>query len=83
MDGSGALLGGDVVGVDAEDGAVEEGMLEGGAVERGAFEGGEDCGVGEIAGFAGVLREGLGDDVDVAVGVSEGDVVEIGVEGDG
>ena len=33
VDGAGALVGGDVVSVDAEDGAVQEGMLEGGAVE--------------------------------------------------
>ena len=33
VDGAGALLGGDVVGEDAEDAAVEEGMLEGGAFE--------------------------------------------------
>ena len=30
-----------------------------------------------------MLGEGCGDDVDVAVGVLEGDVVEFGVEGDG
>ena len=33
VDGSGALVGGDVVGDDAEDLAVEEGVLEGDAVE--------------------------------------------------
>ncbi len=36
VDGSGALVGGDVGGVGTEDGAVEEGMLEGDAVELGA-----------------------------------------------
>ena len=44
VDGAGALVGGDVGGVGAEDGAVEEGVLEGGAVEGGAFEEGEDVG---------------------------------------
>ena len=33
VDGAGALFGGDVVGVHAEDGAIEEGMLEGDALE--------------------------------------------------
>ncbi len=42
MDGSGALVGGDVVGRDAEDVAVEEGVPEGGAFERAAGEAGDD-----------------------------------------
>ena len=53
VDGAGALIGGDVGGVDAEDGAVEERVLEGGAVERGAGEEGEDVGLG--CGLGGLL----------------------------
>ena len=83
VDGTGTLLGGDVVGVDAQDEAVEEGVLEGDAVELRAGEAGDLGGVGEVAGGAGVDGERFGDDVDVAIGVPEGDVVELGVEGDG
>ena len=82
VDGAGALLGGDVVGVDAEDGAVKEGVLEGGAVECGAFEAGDNGGSGEVAGFAHLHGESFGDEVELAV-VLEGDVVKLGVEGDG
>jgi hypothetical protein len=76
VDGAGALVGGDVGGVDAEDGAVEEWMLEGGAVERGAFEEGEDVGLRRGLGWVGGAHQmrvdddfgeqGLGDDVDGA-----------------
>src|ERR1700722_9086578 len=45
VDGAGALVGGDVGGVGAEDGAVEEGMLEGGAVQLCALEDGGDVGL--------------------------------------
>jgi hypothetical protein len=43
VDGAGSLIGGDVVGEDAEDGAIEERMLEGCAFETRAFEGGDDA----------------------------------------
>ncbi len=43
VDGSGALFGGDVVGDDAEDLAVEEGMLEGDAVEASRRGSGQGC----------------------------------------
>ena len=92
VDGAGALVGGDVGGVDAEDGAVEEGMREGGAVERGAFEQGEDvglrCGLGWVGGAHQVGvdddfgEQRLGDDVD-GVGCVERDVFHLRMEGDG
>ena len=92
VDGAGALVGGDVGGVDAEDGAVEEGVLEGGAVKRGALEEGEDvglrCGLSGVGGAHEVSadddfgEQGLGDDVD-GVGRVEGDVFHLRVEGDG
>ncbi len=83
VDGSGALLSGDVVGKDSENGAIEEWVLEGDAVHARALEAGDLDGFGKIAGFAGLRGEGLGDDVDVTVGVAESDVVELGVEGYG
>src|SRR5215469_4840908 len=82
VDGSGALLGGDVVRIDAEDRTVKEGVLERHAIHARALEAGDLRGLGEIGGFAGLGREGFGDDVNVAVGVAQGDVVELGVEGD-
>ena len=73
MDGSGALFGGDVVGGDAEDAAVEERVLEGGAVERAAGEAGDDVGLGcrfavifaahQIAVHDDGGEQGFGDDV--------------------
>ena len=92
VDRAGALVGGDVGGVGAEDGAVEERMLEGGAVERGALEEGEDVGLGGGLGWVGgahqvrmnddFREQCLGDDVDRVRRV-ECDVFHFGMEGDG
>ena len=64
VDGSGAGVGGDVGGVDAEDGAVEEGMLEGGAVERGAGEAGDLACIGlRLQAVMTSAASGGGDDI--------------------
>ena len=92
VDGSGALVGGDVIGDDTANLAFEERVLEGCAFERGAGEEGDDVDLGR--GLGGVLaahqvsvdddlgEQRLGDDVD-GFGGGEGDVFEFGVEGDG
>ena len=92
VDRAGALVGGDVGGVGAEDGAVEERMLEGGAVERGAGEERDDVGLrGGLGGIFGAHEarvdddlgeQGLGDDVD-RVRRGKGDVFHLGMEGYG
>ena len=92
VDGAGALVGGDVGSVDAEDGAVEERVLEGGAVEGGAFEESEDvslgrgfgrvCGAHEVGMDDDFGEQGLGDDID-CVGSVESDVFHFRMEGDG
>ena len=92
MDGAGALVGGDVGGVGAEDGAVEEGVLEGDAVELAALEEGDDVdGLGRGLGWIRARssrravnddlgEQRLGDDVN-RVGRGEGDVFHLWVEG--
>jgi hypothetical protein len=72
VDGSGAGVGGDVRGQNAEDAAVEEGVLEGDAVKLRAFKTSDFQGQAEIA---------SGDD---GAGLDgEGYVIKVGMEGDG
>jgi hypothetical protein len=90
VNGSGALLCGDVVGGDAKDASIEERVLEGGVFEVIAGEDCEDIGLG--CGLRGILRahqaavsddgghEGLGNDVGAAF-AGESDVFELWVEG--
>ncbi len=63
VDGSGALVGGDVGSVDAEDGAVEKGMLEGDVIELCAGEEGDDVGLrGGLGGVGGAHEVRVNDD---------------------
>jgi len=82
VDSPGSLIGGDVVGEDAEDGAIEKRMLECDAFHLRAFEGRNGNGGFKIAAFADRGGQGLGDDVDLAL-LLQGNVVEVGMEGDG
>src|SRR5216683_2858531 len=93
VDGSGALVGGDVLGDDAEDLAVEEWVLEDDAVEPGAGKAGDLDGIGQVAGCLDGFGQVGGYEIDCfAVGIHvrssghgapEGYVGEVGVEGYG
>ncbi len=62
MDGSGALVGGDVVGGDAEDAAVEERVLEGGAFELRCRGSGRRCRLRAGSLVLALIRLQCGDD---------------------
>ncbi len=82
VDCAGALVGGDVGGEDAEDGALEERMLEGDAIEGCAFEAGEFDRIFEVARGLHALSQFRSDDVHIFAEF-ESHVLEIGMEGYG
>ena len=82
VDGASSLVGRDVVGENAEDGAIQKRMLKRDPLHARAFEGRDGNGGFQIAGFANRGGQRLGDDVDLTL-LLERYVVEIRMKRDG
>ena len=83
MHRAGAGVGRNVSGQHAQDAALEERMLEGLALERRTLESCQFFRFIEDAGGFYLSGQRLGHDVDLAIGVFEGDVVKFRMKGDG
>ena len=82
VDGASSLVGRDVLGENAEDGAIQKRMLKRDPLHARAFEGRDGNGGFQIAGFANRGGERLGHDIDLTL-LLERYVVEIRMKSDG